>query len=393
MKPWAGLFVAALASVGLSLAATPASADSFYDATAAEIEAGPPGSIIRFLGIDNSQMTEAKAYRVLYRSVAPDGRRIAVSGMIVAPFRTPPAGGWPVVAWAHPTTGIARDCAPTIMWPDPVAAVPGINEMLERDYVVAATDYPGLGGPGVHPYMVGVSEGRAVLDIVRAARELSVARGSDRYVLWGHSQGGQAALWAGQLSASYAPELKLLGVALAAPATELGKLFEDDLNTLAGRMLSGLVLESWSKYYGFPLTGVVEAEDIPTIAKIGRNCIDLLGGELRDLEANRALPNKFLSHNPVTTEPWQSRIAENIPNPARAVRVPYFVAQGTADTVVDPPVTIAYVRHMCGLGLTVDFVELPGVNHTKAAMASGSQAVEWMAGRFAKRPAPNRCPR
>src|SRR5690606_37645715 len=102
---------------------------------------------------------------------------------------------------------------------------PGINEMLSRGFIIAATDYPGLGTVGPHPYLVGVSEGRAVIDSVRAARELREAHAGDRFVVWGHSQGGQAALFTGELSASYAPELKLLGVAAAAPATDLTKLF------------------------------------------------------------------------------------------------------------------------------------------------------------------------
>ena len=66
--------------------------------------------------------------------------------------------------------------------------------MLDRGYVVAATDYPGLGTPEVHPYLVGTSEARAVLDSVRAARAIPEAAAGARFAVWGRSQGGQAAL-------------------------------------------------------------------------------------------------------------------------------------------------------------------------------------------------------
>src|SRR5271170_2262080 len=79
--------------------------------------------------------------------------------------------------------------------------------MLDRGYVVAATDYPGLGTPEVHPYLVGESEAHAVLDSVRAARAIPEAAAGARFAAWGHSQGGQAALFTGIEASRYAPEL------------------------------------------------------------------------------------------------------------------------------------------------------------------------------------------
>ena len=102
------------------------------------------------------------------------------------------------------------------------STIPGLQSFLQDGYVVA-TDYPGLGTQGPAPYLVGSSEARAVLDSVRAARQLPGANAGSHFIVWGHSQGGQAALFAGQLARSYAPELKLQGVAVAAPRqTSLG---------------------------------------------------------------------------------------------------------------------------------------------------------------------------
>src|ERR1700748_543989 len=205
--------VAILACVGTACAQ-----GAFYEASEAEIANGPPGSVIR-----DEPMVGAPAggiaHRVLYRSTDPDGKPIAVSGVIIVPPGVAPSGGWPVIAWAHPTTGIVPHCAPSLAI-FLFQQIAGSRPMMEQGYAIAATDYPGLGTPGPHPYLVGVSEARAVIDSVRAARSFPGLENSPRYAVWGHSQGGQAALFTGIIAKSYAPELQLVGVAAAAPATD-----------------------------------------------------------------------------------------------------------------------------------------------------------------------------
>ncbi len=121
-------------------------------------------------------------------------------------------------AGARADTGVGGKWAAPVL-PDRSGAIPGLDDMLSRGFVVVATDYVGLGTPGQHPYLIGESEARSVLDSVRAARRFPGAKAGDTFAVWGHSQGGHAALFTGQLAASYAPELKLAGVAAAAPAT------------------------------------------------------------------------------------------------------------------------------------------------------------------------------
>ena len=60
--------------------------------------------------------------------------------------------------------------------PDTAGLIFGLNQMLAQGYVVTATDYPGLGTQGIHPFLIGVSEDRAVLDSVRAARSAELRR-------------------------------------------------------------------------------------------------------------------------------------------------------------------------------------------------------------------------
>src|SRR5512132_723555 len=138
---------------------------------------------------------------VLYSSRTPQGAKDAISGSVSVPKGKPPKGGWPVITWAHGTTGVADICAPSRDGLDPSANTGetyingDLNAWLKAGYAVIRTDYEGLGTPGKHPYLIGTSEGRSVLDIVAAARQLD-PNISKRYLISGHSQGGHAALFA-----------------------------------------------------------------------------------------------------------------------------------------------------------------------------------------------------
>jgi dipeptidyl aminopeptidase/acylaminoacyl peptidase len=137
--------------------------------------------------------------RIVYASTAPDGESATVSALVIVPTAPAPPDGRPVLAWLHPTTGVDRACAPTL-GPAPFTQIQGLPLFLAAGYAVVATDYPGLGGPGIHPYLVGASEAHAALDSVRAARHLPGVQAGMRFAVWGHSQGGHAALFTGQLA-------------------------------------------------------------------------------------------------------------------------------------------------------------------------------------------------
>src|SRR5579872_3294841 len=297
-----GQFVAVLASLWCLCWCSAQAQTSFYVASDQEL-AGAPGTIIRsqpMLGAPNG----ATAYRVLYRSRGLHDEPIAASGVIVVPTGPTLAGGPPIVAWAHPTTGVVPRCAPSRAF-SVFQQMQGLRDMIERGYVVAATDYPGLGTPGPHPYLVGVSEARAVLDSVRAAHAMGSADGGERFAVWGHSQGGQASLYTGILAKTYAPELAL--VAAAAPATELATLMADDLNTNGGRNLTAMTLWSWQRVFGAPMAKVLKPAAVPVVNALAQECIESIYDIFVRQRPTRALEKAFLSvPNPLELEPWRS---------------------------------------------------------------------------------------
>src|SRR6185437_8751422 len=98
----------------------------------------------------HSSLSKAKRTTlVLYRSTSFDGKPIAVSGTVAIPKGNPPPGGWPVVSWAHGTTGIADECAPTRLAGDRSANYvrTELDTWLSKGYAVVRTDYEGLGTP------------------------------------------------------------------------------------------------------------------------------------------------------------------------------------------------------------------------------------------------------
>ena len=166
---------------------------------------------------------------VLYRWLSVRGEPVAVSGMVALPPGPAPAAGIPVVSWAHGTLGSADVCAPTRDTPaaqaHPFNQFPHVllNAFLQRGFAVVMTDYEGLGTPGPHPYLLGQCEARGVLDIVRAARQLHPQL-SSAVAIVGHSQGGQAALFAAHHK-DWTPELTVVATAAIAPASQLRTLF------------------------------------------------------------------------------------------------------------------------------------------------------------------------
>jgi hypothetical protein len=318
--PLIALFLCAMAA--RAAAGVPESAVTLGDVTQSEIHAAKPGHVLRIYPQIGGASSNAKAYRILYRSTGSGGEPIAVSGTVIFPAGPAPREGCNIIACAHYTTGVAQRCAPTLL-PDLSDTIAGLDDMLAHGYVVVATDYEGLGVPGVHPYLVGVSEAHVVLDSVRAARELPATQATNRFAVWGHSQGGHAALFTGELAGQYAPELKLVGVAAAAPATYLVDLFKADRGTIGGNSLTAMALLSWSQVYRLPLDGVLGANAVAPFELVASSCIQSIAELLKLSQVEKPLQRIFLKADPTTLPVWREIMERNTPGPGfgRSTRV------------------------------------------------------------------------
>jgi alpha-beta hydrolase superfamily lysophospholipase len=353
--------------------------DAAFYTLPSSIPAGAPGTIIRSEQIASAPLGST-AWRVIYHSRDQAGNDIPVSGIIVAPDGPAPKGGRTIVSWAHPTTGAAVNCAPSL-GTDPFLLIEGMHELLAAGYVIAATDYPGMGVDGASSYLLGVPEANSVLDAARAARNISDTHASDRLMLWGHSQGGQAALFAAQRDASYSPDLHLEGVAVAAPAANLNALMTDDIVNLSGVTIASYAFPSFEAAYA----GRYSKESIDSVltpagaAATPRMAALCLLSQNKQIHAIAdPLVGRYVTSDPATTEPWQTMLRENSAGGA-PITVPVFVGQGLADKLVIPSATEAYVRLLCSQGADVAFHTFPHINHGLVAYASIPELLPWMA--------------
>lgn len=322
---------------------------------------------------------------VLYTSKSMTGKRIGVSGSVTVPKTPPPRAGWPVITYAHGTVGIADICAPSRNTPNGPANAyitytnDQLNEWLEAGYAVLRTDYEGLGTPGIHPYLIGRSEGRGVLDIVRAARVLSPKIGN-RFLIAGHSQGGHAALFAGGQAAAWTPELNLEGVVAYAPASQLEQQAQllqllDQPSPASG--LAGLIVRGASTASTAIDTDTLLSDTaLPFFPNTLSQCI----AELIEPDNLGGLAPSTLLRQGTNLNPFYTVLGQN--NPALKTGPPIFLAQGTADTTVLPMFTTELDGQMTGIGNLVQYVQYPGVIHGEIVAAAEADVLPWMQARL-----------
>ena len=339
---------------------------------------GPPGTVISSEVVrPNSIFPGTQARRFLYRSTDSTGSTIAVSGYVVIPAGTPPPGGWPVMTWAHGTVGLADACAPSRSpeyWAYGSGGYEQTPGLIGAGVMVVATDYPGLGTDGPHLYLDGPSAGRSVLDAARAAAAFG---GSNRVAIEGFSQGGHAALFAGMLATTYAPDLDVVGTLATAPGSHA--TFVKTLQPLLGFFgMSG-----YSPYPGFYAYGLLAADR-------SLNPGDLL--EQSGAAKMSALDDTNCASSPQLTADdfradfiqlpnWYAALARNEPGGER-IAGPVVIAQGSADTSVPALATSLLCGEYHANGTDATVWNYDGQSHTGTMYASLTDRERWVVERL-----------
>jgi hypothetical protein len=357
---------------------------------------GTPGKLLRQEGLAPNLMlaNASKGVRILYTSTngLDDKTPVAVSGAAYFPKGSAPRGGWPVIAWAHGTTGIADVCAPS--WnPRSDRDSAYLNSWLEQGYAIVATDYQGLGTPGGHPWNMVKPEAYSVLDSIRAAVK-AFPELSNSVVIVGQSQGAHAAVSASLLSSQYAADVHLRGtVATGVPGVP-------------------------------PYAAKTQAPHIPVPPRVGGdfptyNILYLLADKIVDPSMN---PDDYLSdaakpaYRSATTAcltgvrqaAQQANLTvENefkksfdfavskaapfrqYPNPK--FRFPVFVGSGLADVTVSPESQYNFVMSACYAGSTVEAHYYPGKDHGGTVNASLVDSIPFVKKLFAGEPITGNC--
>lgn len=360
---------------------------SFYDPPD-PLPSAPAGTLIRsepFTGYDLP--AGARAVRILYHSRSRSGHPVSASGVVLIPGGEPPAGGWPVIAWAHGTSGVARMCAPSLMR-DLEYADEGLKAMVAGGYAVVATDYAGLGTPGAHEYDNKIAQANDVVYGIPAAHAAVPALGS-RWVVIGHSQGGSAVWGVAELEAALSDPTYAGGISVAG---------DMDFDWFEAHDATSYVPIS-AMYW--PLTAFGIKASYPSF------------------EPSRLLTPPFVKRYPAVTtagcwyfayavaaevasrpavrQGWE-RIPElrryNLDNlsAVRPIRGPLLVLAGDDDQSVNFDNIKRGIARACRNSIPLEFVHRPGLDHDPLMRTTVDLQLAWVRDRLADKPwAPSTC--
>jgi len=340
----------------------------------------------------------SSGWNIIYVSQGATDALVYVSGEVYVPDNRGGANDARLVIWNHGTAGTQDSCAPSrnnlALAPplegdrlanDGQSRVPALISLLERGYVVAMSDYQGLGTPGGTEYLNGPTQGMAALDVARAARTMVAGVGT-AVGMYGFSQGGQTSLWAAHLAPSYAPELEVVGVVATAPAARQLALSFYDLGIAAN---SGYFISRMAGLaVGRPDVRLRDMLTTAGLAQLDAQTWDCF--EVFQQAAGLTEPYAY----PVALEPgtpWRALLDANDAFLPIGPSIPVLVTQGDADVDVGVALTRDVVRDLCAQGSIVEYQEHAGVNHMDMNVRAAPLMANWFDARFGKVAAPNTC--
>lgn len=346
------------------------------------IPAGEHGDLVRFQVVDTPF---SDSYRIMYLSTTVAGAPTVVTGLVAAPDERAPFGGYPVLLHGHGTIGLADQCAPSRGFEvddnEYAREFDSVANSTSDGWVVASTDYEGLGGPGVHPYMVGVSAGRSMLDAGRAARQVPGIYAGATTAVYGFSQGGHAGLWAAQLAAEWTPEQQMVGTLLAAPASDPGAFASMGAANPADAARTVSIVTGLAAAYpeaAAALGAVLTPAGQELATLMTEVCFDALPP---------GAPGPFVAADPATTEPFASLLAANtagmVPTPT-----PMLIFQADGDLSVPLTMSDTLLARLCAGGQVVERRLIDNDFHEAATGPASLEGMDWLAGLVAGTTAP-----
>jgi dienelactone hydrolase len=332
-----------------------------------------PGVMLRQeLAPAQAEITNASVMqRILYTSTDLRWKSgiVAVSGTVYLPKGTPPAGGWPLVAWAHGTLGVADICAPSWAGHKPRDAT-YLERWLENGFAVVATDYQGLGGPGPHPYLIWEAEGRSVLDSARAALAAYPDKLAKKVFVTGQSQGSGAAIGATRIAPTYAADLPLQASAATGvvstfpagaykpPSTKIGSPNYITLLMLGGALPDNVPPDSLMREKGEVLLMTARERCSPDMRAVAE-------------EEKITAENTF--KEPI--DKVEAKLAPVTDMTPVKLPVPVLLGTGQADKTLVPRRQFAAVKALCAAGSDIVWKSYPGATHNGGLLASFPDAL------------------
>jgi hypothetical protein len=332
---------------------------------------------------------EFKSWNVLYLSTDALGVANAVIGTVFVPRK---CFNKQVISYAVGTHGLAPICAPSKQF-ELGADIESENiaAALWAGYAVLVSDNPGFTNGDVPSYMVGIAQGHACLDIIRAAKQIPNAGipARAKTAIWGYSQGGQTAPWAGQLQPDYTPELDLVGVAAGGVPADLIQVGHNIDGKLGSSFLFQVVLGLWTQYpESVPLDTLANDLGKEAIQRSREICVfDAL------FEQMHQELSEFVIGNPTLSELIEDYVYQPLEDQKlgkTAIQAPVYLYHGTADEFILLEQHLELKEAYCAMGVNTTFAVYPADHMTTFGQAP-KYVLAWLKDRFDGIPTDGTC--
>jgi len=376
MRTWIALLLAIACTV---LTAAPAHAEApNWSGLDARFFAGPipkPGVTISSVPLDPglSLSGAGPAYRVLYSTVNQHNQPAVSTGAVFLPPGPPPPGGFPVVAWAHGTVGLGDDCTPSAL-PRTMRDNEYLSHWREQGYAVVASDYVGLGTPGLMSYLNSVTTAHGVVDSVIAAHGMGLPL-SPKWAIVGQSQGGGAAIssarWATEFSQGTGLDYR--GVVATGTPANIDKLVVQggpdlqlpELGPIANAYMAYILAALQEARPDLNIDSVLTPAGIHAANRAETVCTLALSDELAHMT-----PAGFFTA-PLNSIPGMAdALHAFMGTPTTGFDRPIFLGVGLLDRDVPPESTLTFYDELVANNQNVTLRIYPGEDHSGTVLAS-----------------------
>lgn len=346
-----------------------------------------PGTLIRSEPFNGYSLPPgAHAVRILYVSRSLDGAPDAASGVVLIPAGSPPRGGWPIIAWAHGTSGVARMCAPSLM-KDVEYGSEGLMPMVAAGFAVVATDYAGLGTPGPHLYDNKIPQANDVIYSVPAAHAAVPSLGR-RWAAIGHSQGGVAVWGVAELEAKLEDPSYRGAISVAGDMSYEGFEAHDarDFATITNMYWP---LTAFGVKASYPSFNVATMLSPPMLAHY--KDMTTKGCWYYDYAAAAEIGHQAAVRPGWNKSPELARYNQDSRSADKPIRGPLMVLAGDDDQSVNFTNIKAGVAEACRNHLPIEFVHRPGLDHDPLMEKTIGLQLDWVRARLDGRPWSSNC--
>ena len=348
----------------------------FYD-TPDPLPPGKPGELIRSTEFDEYDLPPGvSAIRILYHSRSASSGDVAASGVVLFPDEKPPAGGWPVIAWAHGWSGVARQCAPSLA--RNLQHGPFLSMYVQLGYAVVATDYAGLGTSFRSAFADTPSNALDVIYSIPAARRALPQLGS-RWIAMGTGEGGMAVAGVAELEREIGDPNYLGSIAISRLA-DLQDVYQP-VSNLAYKSPLFLAYGIKTVYPQFEVNDILTDKALPLYQQIGQVCTETevaqkpsAAGMLKPNWESNQFVQKYFSRNLLGLSPANAPLL--------------VISSETDPSIIE---TTKVVARLCRQGDRVQFEKYPESDPGRVIGDSVRDQIAWIQARFANGPVHSNC--